>query len=568
MDMKIQDMTSFLSLVKGKYIADLIMSALLGLVVTLQRLIDFTGDVYQKLLPDTFRSFRFSDIFVFFLATICFYLFILLIRIVCGRIHVVSEKDETTEMPFKMKLILWGVFTVAVAMWSFFYLSMSYPGSVLEDSMSSLEQSMEYMGYSNHHPIAFTFFVKFFLQLGLKINNNVSFGIAVVSCAQILIVAGIQGYFLLWLKLKHVKNIFIVLVYLFYVHNALLPTYAFTMWKDPLFSVFLFAYVLHLYDIFSTKGEILGNRFFAVRYFIFMFLVAFFRNNAIYVVLATTVIVFICYKKRFLFSALNLVVVALCLFIQNPVYHHYGLTTYAQEKIGIPMQQIAYVLATEGEVASGENIDSGDIYGEITYCELLDVEVIEAMLPIDEWRQSYTPFIADSIKWNDQFDTPYINENLSLFVKAWWHNLPHHLGDYVKAYMMETYGFWSLGTQDDYCYCQNEITENLFDLTQRDLLYRFTGLDLSWLKERTGRFCNGTLFWTMVLTMFFVMKSSKKNLAMCLLPMLLTWGTFMIATPVAFSLRYMLAFVYALPFFLYMIWEACSGKDVENEQEM
>ena len=108
-----------------------------------------------------------------------------------------------------------------------------------------------------------------------------------------------------------------------------------------------------------------------------------------------------------------------------------------------------------------------------------------------------------------------------------------------------------------------EITANLFDLSQRDLLFRFTGLDLSRLKARTGRFCNGTLFWTMILTMYFVMNSTKKSNAICLLPMLLTWGTFMIATPVAFSLRYMLAFVYALPLFCYMIWEACSKNNAE-----
>ena len=543
MDRKTQDMKCFLSLVRVKQLPDLILSALLGVVVTLQGLIEFTGDVYQKLLPDTFRNFRISDIFVFLLATLCFYLFIIFIRNVCGRLHIVSENDEATEMSFKKKFVLWCALTMAVAIWGFFYLSMSYPGSVLEDSMSSLEQSMGYMGYSNHHPIAFTLFVQLFLKLGLRIHDDMSFGIAVVSCAQIMIIAGIQGYFMLWLKLKNVKNFYIALVYLFYVHNALLPTYAFTMWKDPLFSVFLFAYVLHLYDIFSSKGEILKHPFFVIRYFFLLILVAFFRNNAIYVAVVTTIILLIYYRKRVVFSCTGLIVVVACLVVQNPVYHHLGLKTYAQEKIGIPMQQVAYVLANDNEVT--------------------DAEVFDAMLPLSEWKESYTPFIADSIKWNEKFDTPYINDNLSLFIKAWLHNLPNHFGDYVKAYMMETYGFWSLGTWDDYCYCQNEITANLFDLSQRDLLFRFTGLDLSRLKARTGRFCNGTLFWTMILTMYLVANSSKKNNAMCLLPMLLTWGTFMIATPVAFSLRYMLAFVYALPLFCYMIWEACSKNNAE-----
>ena len=94
MDRKTQDMKCFLSLVRVKQLPDLILSALLGVVVTLQGLIEFTGDVYQKLLPDTFRNFRISDIFVFLLATLCFYLFIIFIRNVCGRLHIVSENDE------------------------------------------------------------------------------------------------------------------------------------------------------------------------------------------------------------------------------------------------------------------------------------------------------------------------------------------------------------------------------------------------------------------------------------------------------------------------------------------
>lgn len=180
------------------------------------------------------------------------------------------------------------------------------------------------------------------------------------------------------------------------------------------------------------------------------------------------------------------------------------------------------------------------------------------MLPLDEWKDSYTPFIVDSIKWNSQYDTQYVNTHMDDIIKAWLRNMPANLSNYIKSYLMATYGFWSLETQDDYCYCQNEITANLFDLKQRDYIQRFTGLDFSFLKTRTGHMCSGTLFWIMLLAMFFSLKSTKKNIALSLLPALLTWGTFMVATPVAFSLRYMLPFVYALPLFIYIQWKSCN----------
>lgn len=247
------------------------------------------------------------------------------------------------------KILLWLAYTIAIAFWGCFYLLMSYPGSVLEDSMSSLEQSMGYMHFSNHHPIAFTLFVMFFLKLGMHIRDEISFGIFTYSLAQITVISGIQGYFLLWLKNKNVKNIYIFLVYFYYIHNALLPTYSFTMWKDSLFSAFLFFYLIHLYDAIASQGSILSSRFFRIRCYILLVLVSFFRNNAIYVTLITALILLFYFRKKLVFGITCMMFTFLCLFIQNPVYNHFDIRTYSEEKIGIPMQQLGYVLTVKGE---------------------------------------------------------------------------------------------------------------------------------------------------------------------------------------------------------------------------
>ncbi len=511
-------------------------SLFLALAVTTQRLIKFTGDIYQKLYPDTFRSLSYKDLLIFLLSLLCFFLVICLLEFLLKKISL--ENKTKICINSTQKILLWMAFTFAIAFWGCFYLLMSYPGSVLEDSMSSLEQSMGYMHFSNHHPLAFTLFVMFFVKLGMLIRNEVSFGIFVYSIAQIIVISGIQGYFLFWLKNKNVKNIFIFLVYLFYTHNALLPTYSFTMWKDSLFSAFLFSFLLHLFDIFESKGCILNSRFFRIRCYILLVLVSFFRNNAIYVTLITVFILLLYCRKNSVFGIVCIILISICLFIQNPVYNYFGIQTHSEEKIGIPMQQLGYVLTVDGNVT--------------------DVEIIDAMLPVDNWKDSYTPFIVDSIKWNSQYDTQYVDAHMNDIIKVWLCNMPANLCSYIKSYLMATYGFWSLGTQDDYCYCQNEITANLFELEQKDYIKRFTGLDFSFLKTRTGHISSGSLFWIMLLAMFFYLKSAKKHLALSLLPLLLTWGTFMIATPVAFSLRYMLSFVYALPFFIYMLWKSCN----------
>lgn len=166
-------------------------SLILALVITTQRLIRFTGDIYQKLYPDTFRPLAYKDLLIFLLALLCFFLVISLLESLLKKISLEYKTEVcTSNTP---KILLWMAFTFAIAFWGCFYLLMSYPGSVLEDSMSSLEQSMGYMHFSNHHPLAFTLFVMLFIKLGMLIRNEVSFGIFIYSIAQIIVISGIQG---------------------------------------------------------------------------------------------------------------------------------------------------------------------------------------------------------------------------------------------------------------------------------------------------------------------------------------------------------------------------------------
>ena len=56
-----------------------------------------------------------------------------------------------------------------------------YPGIVTSDSYSQIEQTIGLIGLSDHHPITHTAIIGIFINIGLKLTNNINVGIALYS---------------------------------------------------------------------------------------------------------------------------------------------------------------------------------------------------------------------------------------------------------------------------------------------------------------------------------------------------------------------------------------------------
>lgn len=80
-------------------------SLLLALVATLQRLIQFTGDIYQKLYTDTFRPFAYTDILFFLLAWLLFYLAIGLLEFFFKYLPLENSSNSISLLPPPEKLL-------------------------------------------------------------------------------------------------------------------------------------------------------------------------------------------------------------------------------------------------------------------------------------------------------------------------------------------------------------------------------------------------------------------------------------------------------------------------------
>ncbi|MCC8121489.1 MAG: DUF6020 family protein, partial [Oscillospiraceae bacterium] len=254
------------------------------------------------------------------------------------------------------------------------------------------------------------------------------------------------------------------------------------------------------------------------------------RNNGLFVAAGVLLVVWIVYRKQ----GKRLLLVSLCLVlgscvITGPVYNTLGVKKdTAVESLGIPIQQLAYVAVYGGNLTEEEE------------------QALDSMLPLERYEEVYTPCLVDSIKWD------YGNFSLSPSILKYWVTIGvKNLPAYVKAYCLQTFGFWKLGARDDYGDFTGGISDQSYGYTieRTNLLENLPGGEVISQIQIALRihFSAGTLFVLWLVCLALLLYRRQFRLALVLLPGFLLWGTLMLATPVAFSLRYVYLLLTAMP---------------------
>lgn len=329
---------------------------------------------------------------------------------------------------------------------------------------------------------------------------------------------------------------------LFFGFFKLFPLYAISIWKDTPYSIAAFMFSLCIANIVYKDGENLEKIFGAVSYFIFALLTCFLRNNGIYIVIVMQLLLMLVYRKTIfkekkVFAIISIVLIVLTLYIQGPIYNKYNLNVHEKtESYGIPLQQICYVVAKDGEISEQEK------------------SFIENIVSFEIIKQQYHPCIVDNIKWSAGFNTIYLNENSNEFLKVWASLFFKNPIAYIKAYLLETLGFWDINkaTFDGYSSYRMFGNTREFELAGENLV------QTDYIKEITGHTIENLILpskpisaalflyinlFSMLITIY---KKRYKNL-LIYLPGLVNWMTIMVATPLAFTLRYVYIFVMMMP---------------------
>ena len=427
-------------------------------------------------------------------------------------------------------------FTICLLCWLPYFLY-HYPGIMTPDSVVQFEQVLGLREYSNHHPVAHTLFIKFFYNIGLLFTTNRTIAISFYTLFQLCFMAFCVSYFIRTLRLFQIRCMICYIITLFYALVPYHAVFAVTIWKDIIFAgtVLLFGCCL----IRLTK-EITPCTW--VLFVISGIMFCLFRSNGWYgFCLCVPFLLFYFRKKaKVLFPAI-FTVLAVAIIIKYPVMDKAGvIQPDLIESLSVPTQQIAAVICNDRPLTDEQ------------------LALIENVVDLTYIKELYNPTFADNMKELVRAgNQDYLVTHKGDFFKLWVSLGLTYPGDYITAYINQTYGYFY--PDSFYLVAEAEgISGSHLGVSHTPLIRGPLVVKAKEIAIKLGNmlpvysllWSMGVIFWAMLFCAgnAFVRKERAKLLFY--LPSLALYLTVMIATPVATEFRYVYFMVFSLPFYL------------------
>ena len=537
-----------------------VFSFLFSLMLIMKSHIVFSGIVRARINQNYFTSMGKKDALFFILLSI--FLFVILLNVCDLLLELVGYLNTKSffqnEVRVNGKKWIFIVFAAIILVWGVSYLSF-FPGTSMWNDIDAV-LAFGPVGESGRSPIIYNYIVYFFLELLCDPLTNPNLGFALFTIFQMVFMAGVITYVLYWTYyIVRVRNIVFLTLFAFFCFYPVVNLYSFTIVKDTPYSLFMLLWIPFLYDTIKEKKLCLRNKI------LYCFLIvgsAVFRNNGLIVVplLIIATVFVIKNNRRYLLiagAAVYLFVIISTNCMTKNVPRRFA------EAVGVPLQQIAMVLTYDGNIEEEEK--------EF----LLNIKKEEYWTGLDE--QSYSPMNVDSLKLNYEapieynsyvFSDDYLNKHKAEFIKTYLHILVKNPSLCIKAWLMNTYGFWAFNTSNTEQAFMTAIHTSYYQYTNRSLLPKsinsIVQVFYSKLSVLTGS--AGSLIWlTLFLTMFLLIAGKGKNILL-LLPILLNWLTLLAFTPMAFGFRYVFFYLLCLPVIFALLPTIFSNKHEESVQ--
>ena len=445
----------------------------------------------------------------------------------------------------KKHLIFWGTAGLMFLCWFPYFLYL-YPGDVTADSISELNQAEGNEALSNHHPLAHTFMIKLFFDLGNFLFHDENMALATYSICQAVLLAMAFSYLILTMYEFGIRKRWTVLIFLYYACLSYHACYSFTMWKDIWFAGIMTAFAVTLWRIF-VRYETSGKQkpdislFENLMFYLMGTGVCLFRSNGLYAYLFF-LLFFAWYhirKKHFrpLITAVTALIVALI--IKIPVYNALHVTPPDTiESLSIPAQHIAGALYDGAELSPEQN------------------ELLSHIVDVSRIPETYVSEISDPIKnlVRETDNQEYLEEHKLEFLKFWIDFGLSHPASYLKAQISQTYGYFYPDVQ--YWVYPGEFRNDNFIFHKNCLVPESVGTFLDDLRNMytkvpyLGMFWSiGFMTWILVFMTGAVFVKKSKKFLLIYLPAVGVLLTLMIATPVFSEFRYAYCIFTGVPLF-------------------
>lgn len=502
-------------------------ACLFSLCVVMGRRITFGGDVWLKNTDNYIRPITAGDILLFFVLAFAVGFLLLLAQRNAPRIRRACLCRAERNRPLRFALLCAAALLLV---WLPYILTVA-PGNIYVDSLSSISQMLEH-GHptSNHHPMFYTLMVGVFLKIGNVVFGSANIGVLLYSLFQTGVMIFCIVSILTLMYHKRISKWIIGVSLMYFMLVPLFPNYAMSMWKDALFSCMLLLLSVVVYMLLSQKA---GGWWWFVCYGAAGLGAMIFRNNGLYVFVGVTALLLWPLSRQIRrFACVSVCALVVYISTTSLATRVWNIYSDYVENVGIPLLQMGYTINHDGAFTPEEEA------------------YLFRLMPEEVWNYAYRPCLVDGIKWNPQFDLEFLDETKGEFFKVWVGGLIKNPGEYVDAYLLATHGFWQPGVQNLYGFMDVQMNDNPYGIGFMDLFEKVFGFSIMpVLKDYPIFLGSGTLLWLVLLGMTAAWGQKTRN-TLPYMPAMLNWATVMIATPVAYSLRYVFIFALGLPLYL------------------
>lgn len=480
-------------------------------------------------------DFHFVDVLLWILLVPAVYLGLKVISYILRALSADFENKEKRERKYSAGLFL-GCCFLFLIVWVP-YLMSYWPGGIYADTVDSLNMALGKAQWNNHNPVLYTLLWKIVFSITGAFSGKGEYpGLKFFTVLQTVLMAAAMSAFITWCYRKGFHRVFVGILVFVTALCPLYPFYGISLWKDTLFSIVVFTFSVFLYHLFDGKKEDVSLPELTV-YGILLFLLIFLRNNGIYIAAFCTVMMVafsirMCKKMSVKLGSLSLVILIISAIIQGPVFDSCGYNIdKAGESFGIPIQQTAYILATDGKVSDK------------------DAEVLGKIMPYENWKLLYDPIVADTIKFDSSFDRNYFEENGEEFFKTYLHLVMENPVKAVKGHMLSTMGFWDIRESSAIAYICNFHFGNA-EYFMSDYFDYYMDFSFKEMVEPRKYLSSALFVWLLLFTVMICLSRHHYRGLISLLPTLGVWLTVMVATPVSFSFRYVYSLFLCVPLYL------------------
>lgn len=457
--------------------------------------------------------------------------------------YIITLDYKTKQSKLKSpRKLWWTFFIIFITSYGICWLTY-WPGTIYIDNWwIALSGTDLYI--AGQHPITYCAFISPTTKIGLWLGS-ISYSIAIYTGLQILITSLFMTFLFHFIFQRKIPQTLKIILLLSCIFLPIYALFSISNTKDIYWSICVAGFTISLYQLYTSQKQ---DKKFWLLFNIYVLGIILLRNNGIYIILPTLAYLLWLFPIERKQLAISLCLTFLAVFLVSVWMKSLNIRPLFQEKVGVPIQQIAAVVKRNGNITAEQK------------------DFISKIIPINVIKKSYNPYHVDALKWESkEFNATFLNDNTIKFLIIWKDIIRTNFKLCLLAYLQAVYWYWAPNENGKL----DLILETLPD-KDRDFLIPWilkngyvkheilpTNIKHFLIKyyEKSYNFWHeGSLFWILTgcALLYFLKQRNLKSLIIYF-PIFLLWITLVIAGTLH-SFRYVLSYIYILPFFIALLF--------------